>query len=184
MKRLLVICLAIAISGISSNLKAEEGPDGKGIRAGYQNSFFRIDGDKAFDDPYNNFYIGFFRSNNIVPMLKWDSGIEYFQVGGKTGDAELKLHYLSIPLSLKLKLGPVYGVGGVNGAIKLGGTSDFEALGAGANDFSTFDAGAHIGLGFKFLMLGVEARYNWGLVNQTDNDLRSEYLQIGAVLFF
>ncbi len=183
MKRLLVICWAVALLSLSSNLKADEGPDGRGIRAGYQNSFFKIDGDKAFEDPYNNFYVGFFKSNNIVPMLKWNSGIEYFQVGGKTDNAELKLHYLSVPLSLKLKLGPVYALGGVNGAVKLGGSSDFGE-GLEASDFSTIDAAAHLGVGFKFLMLGVEARYHWGLVNQTDADLRSEYLQVGAVLFF
>ncbi|MBS2210474.1 PorT family protein [Carboxylicivirga mesophila] len=184
MKRILIIFLAIGMLSLGSNVKAEEGPDGRGIRAGYQNSFFKIDGDEAFDDPYNNFYVGYFNSSNIVPMLKWDSGIEYFQVGGKTGDAELKLHYLSVPLSLKLKIGPVYALGGVNGAVKLGGSSDFAEFGADVGDFSTLDAGAHLGVGFKFLMLGVEARYTWGLVNQTEADLKSEYLQLGAVLFF
>jgi len=179
-----MICMAVCLLSISPKAQADEGPDGRGIRAGYQNSFFKIDGDKAFNDPYNNFYIGFFRSNNIVPLLKLNSGIEYFQVGGKTGDAELKLHYLSIPLSLRLKLGPVYGLGGLNGAFKIGGTSDFDELDAAVSDFSVFDAGAHLGVGFKFLMIGVEARYNWGLINQTDNDLKSEYLQVGAVLFF
>ena len=184
MKKALFIFVAVAMLHVSPQLKADEGPDGRGIRAGYQNSFFRIDGDKAFDDPYNNFYIGFFKSNNIVPLLKWNSGIEYFQVGGKNSDAELKLHYLSIPLSLRLKLGPVYALGGLNGAIKLGGSSDFAEAGADVSDFSTIDAGAHLGIGFKFLMLGVEAKYNWGLVEQTDNNLKSEYLQVGAVLFF
>jgi hypothetical protein len=184
MKKALFLLMAFAMLMIAPLVKADEGPDGKGIRAGYQNSFFRMDGDKAFDDPYNNFYIGFFKSNNIVPLLKLNSGIEYFQVGGKSNDAELKLHYLSVPLSLRLKLGPIYGLGGFNGAIKLGGSSDFAAIGADTGDFSTIDAGAHLGVGFKFLMLGIEAKYNWGLIEQTDNNLKSEYLQVGAVLFF
>ncbi len=183
MKRLLMICLAIAVVGISSNLSAEEGPDGKGIRAGYQNSFLKIDGEK-FGSANDGFYIGFFKSNNIVPLLKWNTGLEYYQVGSNSKEGDIKLHYLSVPVSLKLKLGPVYGFAGVNGAIKLGGSSDFEAIGAGVSDFSTLDAGTHLGLGFKFLMLGIEAKYNWGLVNQTDGDFRSEYLQVGAVLFF
>lgn len=183
MKRLLMICLAIAVLSISSNLKAEEGPDGRGIRAGYQNSYLKLDGDK-FGSANDGFYIGFFKSNNIIPLLKWDTGLEYYQIGSKSKLGDIKLHYLNIPLSLRLKLGPVYGLAGVNGALKLGGSSDFEAIGAGVSDFSTLDAGTHVGLGFKFLMLGVEARYNWGLVNQTDNDYRTEYLQVGAVLFF
>ncbi|WP_439184807.1 outer membrane beta-barrel protein [Carboxylicivirga taeanensis] len=184
MRRLYIICLTLLVMSINFDLKADDGPDGKGIRAGYQNSIFMLDGSKVFDDPLNGFYVGFFRSNNIVPLLKWDSGIEYFQLGGKSGDEELKLHYLSIPLSLKLKLGPVYALGGVNGALKLGGSSDTKEPGTDVSDFSTIDAGAHLGIGFKFLMLGVEARYTWGLVNQTDADFRSEYLQLGAVLFF
>ncbi|MBK3517639.1 outer membrane beta-barrel protein [Carboxylicivirga marina] len=193
MKRVLFICLAIAMLGFTSNVKGE-GPDGKGIRAGWQSSFIAIDGVDLSDDS-NGFYAGFFKSNNIgVSILKLDSGIEYYQVNGKKNllelfnediVGELKLHYINIPIALRVKLGPVYGLGGVSGAIKVAGKFEVNGQEVDGMDVSTFDAGMHLGLGVKVLKFGIEAKYNWGLVDIIeDSDSKTEYLQIGAVLFF
>ncbi|MCG8582649.1 MAG: PorT family protein [Bacteroidales bacterium] len=191
MKRVFVMCMAIAMLGLVSNASARnEGPDGRGIRAGWQSSFISI-GNQELDESSNGFYAGFFKSNNIgVSLLKLDSGIEYYQINGKANtdlnlNTELKLHYLSVPIALRVKLGPVYGLAGLNGAVKLGGDFTFLGEDIGVSDISTFDAGAHLGVGFKFLMLGVEAKYTWGLVDMMDDvDSKTEYLQLGAVLFF
>ncbi len=184
-------CLAVCMLGFVSNVKAEDdGPDGRGIRAGWQKSYLSVDGEKLTDKS-DGFYVGFFKNNKIAPMLRWQSGFEYYQVRGANDYAELKVHYLSIPLSLRLKLGPVYALGGVNGAVRIADSFDSKAsdiisevTGIDTDpDLSRWDAGAHLGVGFKFLMLGVEARYNWGFVDVTDG-MNTEYLQIGACLFF
>ncbi|TRX70845.1 outer membrane beta-barrel protein [Carboxylicivirga sp. M1479] len=192
MKRGLVFSLVIVMLGFISTTQAKDGPDGKGIRAGWQSSFIAIDGVELSDES-NGFYVGFFKSNNIgVSILKLDTGLEYYQVKGEKTyslfntqfKSELKLHYVNIPIALRVKLGPIYGLGGLSGALKVGG--DYKIDGQEVDlDVSTFDAGAHLGLGVKFLMLGVEAKYNWGLVDVIeDTDSKTEYFQIGAVLFF
>ncbi|WP_430813255.1 outer membrane beta-barrel protein [Carboxylicivirga sp. RSCT41] len=191
MKSVLGICMAIAMLGLVSNVHASgDGTDGRGIRAGWQSSFISI-GNQELDESSNGFYVGVFKSNNIgVSLLKLDSGIEYYQINGEANsdlnlNTELKLHYLSIPVSLRVKVGPVYGLAGLNGAVKLGGDYTFLGEDVGVSDISTFDAGAHLGVGVKFLMLGVEAKYTWGLVDMVDDyDSKTEYLQLGAVLFF
>ncbi len=191
MRKVLFIMAAVALLIATPNhVNAEEGPDGKGIRAGWQSSYLTI-GNQELSESSNGFYVGFFKSNNIgIDLLKLNSGIEYYQINGKANSdlnlkTDLKLHYLSIPISLRAKIGPVYGFAGVNGAIKLGGDFTFMGEDIGVSDVSTFDAGGHLGIGFKFMMLGVEAKYNWGFVDIMDDvDSKTEYLQIGAVLFF
>lgn len=192
MKRSLVFSLVIVMLGFISTTQAKDGPDGKGIRAGWQSSFIAIDGYELSDES-NGFYAGFFKSNNIgVSILKLDTGIEYYQVNGQketrfeqiTEAVELKLHYVSIPVALRVKLGPIYGLGGVNGAIKVAGKLKVNDNDADV-DVSTFDAGAHLGLGVKVLKFGIEAKYNWGLVDIIeDSDSKTEFFQLGAVLFF
>ncbi|MCU4157183.1 PorT family protein [Carboxylicivirga sp. A043] len=196
MRRVMMIGLVIAMLGFVSNVNAkDDGPDGRGIRAGYQKSFLSVDGEKLTDKS-DGFYVGFFKNNKIAPMLRWQSGFEYYQVKGANDFAELKVHYLSIPLSLRLKLGPVYALGGLNGAVRIADSYDSNIAGTlpeipgieipsltGEPDLSRWDAGAHLGVGFKFLMLGVEARYNWGFVDVIDG-MNTEYLQVGACLFF
>jgi hypothetical protein len=107
----------------------------------------------------------------------------YYQNGSKEdNDNWMRLHYLNIPVSLRVKIGPVYGFAGVNGAIKLGGENHTLGVKTDVKEINTWDAGVHGGIGVKFWILGVEAKYNWGLVDLNDG-YKSQYLQLGLLLY-
>jgi len=196
MKKGLLVYLLVTALGLGHTVAAQdevefdeeivyEGEIERGIRAGWQQSIIVINNEKVFTDPLNSFYIGFFTTDSIASFLKFEGGFEYYQAGGKTKDldTELKLHYISVPLSLKFKLGPVYALGGVSGSVNLMGDYKRNGEDVGDKDFTTFNAGAHIGGGVKFYRLGIEARYNWGIIDVYQG-YKTNHLQIGAVWYF
>jgi len=141
---------------------------------------------ESFYENHNSFYVGFFANRNLglTQLLQINTAIMYFQNGAKQDDDnKVRLHYLNIPISLKVKVGPLYGFAGINGGIKLGGDIYISGVKGNVKDISTWDAGIHAGLGFKIAIVGVEAKYNWGLID-IDKDYNSQYLQLGFLLYF
>ncbi len=158
----------------------------KGIRAGWQYSNLYKDGNSLVEDPMNSFYVGVFGYNKLLSskLLQIGSGLTYYQVGSVMDDNnKIKLHYLNLPISVKVKVGPVYGFAGLNGALKLGEESYFLGIKSESKDFSTFDAGAFVGLGVTVFMIGIEVKYDWGLVD-VNNGYKTQYLQAGLTLSF
>jgi len=155
----------------------------KGIRAGFQSSTFAVDqGDSP--DGLGSFYIGIFGGKKLGPskLLSLYTGITFYQSGADDKNfGEVKLSYISLPLSLRVKLGPVYAFGGANAAIKVGESLSGPIKQANV-DFESFDAGAQIGVGVKFLMLSAELKYNVGLIEITDG-VKTTHLQAGLCLF-
>ncbi len=167
-----------------------------GIRAGWQQSkmFSGTDGVDVDKYPLNGFYIGVYKTNKLAPTINWTYGLEYFQTGFDDGRSIVeggfgtrKLHYLSIPLAAKLKVGPVYGLGGFGLNFKVGESWEIEGEDLfsidGIEKAKAFDLPAFLGLGFNFLMFNIEARYHWGLLDinnqEDDGSLKNQYLQIG-----
>lgn len=159
-----------------------------GIRAGWHTATLVKDGSVA--DTVNNlngFYLGFFRDTKIIPLLHFGSGIEYFQNGiSYTGNGERVLHTISVPLDLKVKLGPVFALGGiaanfkVSEKVKIGG----EYVTPLESDKSNwFDAPVFLGAGVKLFFVTIEARYHWGLL-EVRNGKHSQYFQLGAGISF
>ncbi len=176
LKILFVVCLLAAFV-MPQNVKADTKIGG--IRAGYQSSAFFSDGDMV-GNSLDAFYIGFYRDNKIIPLLHITSGLEYFQLGNDYGVGEYKIHTLSIPVSAKVKVGPVYGLAGISANFKLSTSGD-----GGFSDPTFFDYPLHLGVGVNILMIGVEARYHWGM-NDTfkTGSIKTNYLQIGATIAF
>jgi hypothetical protein len=175
-----LFCLA-SISAIAQDEKKLN----KGPIAGWHYSNFYKDGNTLYDDPYNSFYVGFYGNRRLgsTKLLQLNTALIYYQNGSKKDDNnKLRLHYLNIPISLKVQLGPVYGFGGVNGAVKLGGEYYVLGVKGDVKDFNTWDAGLHAGVGVKILIIGVEAKYNWGLVD-VKNGYKAQYLQLGILLY-
>lgn len=157
----------------------------KGPIAGWHYSNFYKDGNTLFDDPYHSFYVGFYGNRQLgsTKLLQLNSALIYYQNGSKQDDNnKLRMHYLNIPISLKVQLGPVYGFGGVNGGVKLGGEYYVLGIKGDVKDFNTWDAGLHAGVGVKILIVGVEAKYNWGLVD-VKSGYKVQYLQLGILLY-
>lgn len=185
MKKILQISVSIIFIFSAISVYAGDKVD-KGIRAGWQYSNLYKDGSSLFDNPMNSFYVGAFGYQKLLKsnLLQIGSGLTYYQVGSKMDDDNrLRLHYLNLPVSVKVQVGPVYAFGGLNGALKLGGESYFLGQKSDVRDFSTFDAGVFVGLGVKVFFLGVEVKYDWGLVD-VNSGYKTQYFQAGLVGYF
>ena len=165
----------------------------RGVRAGWQNSNYYEDGNNSGDN-LSAFYIGVTGEKSILPLLKFGSGFEYFQNGisGSIGNDEYKFkaHTISIPIYLKLKLGPVFALGGAGANFTI--TQQYKL-----NDNSVdvpdaaktnwFDVPVFAGIGVKILIVTIEARYHWGMLDASSSDLTNpqvQYFQIGAGISF
>ena len=186
MKKIYILLIISLVFGFNSSVFA--GDDGEkvgGIRFGYHASNFYKDGSVIVTDPLQSFYVGFAKEKKIMPMLSFGSGLEYFQNGTQfDSDNKRVLHYLSVPLSLKFKLGPVYALGGFAANFKV--AEKVILLGESidvAEKSEWFDAPAFLGLGAKILFLSVEARYGWGMLEVNDG-YKSQYFQLGLGVSF
>jgi len=186
MKRKITLFILISIFA-TGTIKSFAGDKiEKGVRAGWQYSNLYKDGKSLFDDPYSSFYVGFYGYQKLLKskLFQIGSGLTYYQIGAKKDDDnKLKLHYLNLPVTVRVKVGPVYGFAGLNGAVKLGGETRILGVNSDVKDFSTFDAGAFVGLGVNVLFLGVEIKYDWGLVD-VNNGYKTQYLQVGLLAHF
>ncbi len=184
-----VLAAAVLIGLFNSEMKAQEKGDGDrvgGIRAGYHASQF-YDSGNAYGDPMQSFYVGLFRDTKIIPLLYFGSGLEYYKNGVKIDDANKRdLHYLTIPLNLKLKLGPVFALGGFSPSFKVAEritTDGNTAKPTDAQKAEWFDIPFFLGAGVKVWFVTLEARYLWGMREVTDG-YKSQSFQLGAGISF
>jgi len=183
MKKKLVclLVLMIALTMVCGPLSAK---NRRGIRFGYIDSKLDKGSAGLFDRGYNSFYVGFYNDQRIIPMLYFSSGLDYYQTGSKENDGnKLVLHWISVPLSLKLKVGPVHGYGGVHGAFKVSSKLTVVGQDIAASDFGSWDAGAFVGAGIQIFFISAEVKYTWGLVDLY-NGYKNNFLQAGLTLSF
>ena len=183
-RKILTIIFVCALCCGSFTANAGD-PIKKGAIAGWHYSDILKDGSSLYGGHYNSFFVGFFTNKNLMSsgLLQFNSAIMYYQNGSKENDDNwMRLHYLNIPLSLKVKIGPVYAFAGASGAIKLGGENHSAGVKTNVSEINTWDAGVHGGIGVKFWILGAEAKYTWGLVDLNDG-YKSQYLQLGLLLY-
>ena len=188
MKKRLLIPIVLTITLLSSGFLQAQDTHMFAVRAGWQNSGIFIDGDEL-GDPHQAFYAGLYRDDRIVPMLFWGKGIEYMQAGFRIDDDNRSVfHYISVPLYLKFKVGPVFALGGVAGNFRVGQTNwtnGEKSKASGDDQINFFDIPAHVGLGVTFFRVTVEARYHWGLIPlDTEPDIMKQYFQLGAAVNF
>jgi len=164
--------------------------DKLGLRAGYQMSGFHVDGSMVENtDNLNSFYMGIFKEKQMIPLLRFGYGLDYMQNGAELSDfGKYKLNYLSVPLYVKAKIGPVFGTAGTGLSFKFSDKLENGGMETDAGDnyvTNDFDIPLFIGGGFKILMVTIEARYHWGMLEITDiSGIKSQYLQVGASLSF
>ena len=159
-----------------------------GIRGGWHSATLVANGSEPSGaSSLDNFYVGFYSDNKIAPILHFGKGLEYFQNGiTYTSNSKRVLHTLSVPLYLKLKLGPVFALGGIAGNFKVSEkytTGDYEASPTDSDKSKWFDAPVFLGAGVKIWFISVEARYHWGLI-EVRNGYKSQYFQLGAAVSF
>ena len=162
--------------------------DGKknGIRIGIINAQMKDDGQNLFRRRVNGIYVAYFREKAIAKVIKTRVGLEYYQNGSKESrDTKLKLGYLSVPMSVGLRIGPIGGYGGVAPGIRLHGTEYVAGLTnkADPDTYDRFDATAFVGAQVKILFVGFDFQYHWGL-NQVTNSYQHRFWQLGGNLYF
>jgi hypothetical protein len=186
-KILLILVAMVVTCNIKAQDKDKDKPAKIGIRAGWNYASMFIDGDQlSGTDRMNSFYVGLFKEKKLVPFLRFGSGLEYLQNGYKIDDnVSRDLRYISVPLYLKVKIGPVYATGGTGLNFKVGESLPGNALRDPLNNKETnfFDMPLQLSAGLKILMFSVEARYNWGMLN-VNNNASNQYLQLGFTVSF
>ena len=182
----IVFVLVVVLSFLCSSMFAQAQKN-KGIRFGYISSIIskaEVDWLDDFDDGYQSFYVGLFNDTKIIPLLYFYTALDYYQTGKKLNDNnKLILHYISIPLALKLKVGPAQAFGGLHGAVKVSSRLTLLGQSTPAKEVNTFDAGFFVGAGLKILFIGAEAKYNWGLVD-IEGGYKNNFWQVGLTIWF
>jgi len=190
MKNFLLIFLLALIVLPTTSVLADDDDKAiyKGLRFGWQDSNF---GNSDWDD-LSSFYAGIFVVKKIGAgkLLSIYSGLEYYQTGtSQDANNKIVLGYLSIPINLRLKVGPVYGFAGFNPSFKI--MEDAKFAGVDVSDdvnVNGFDIGGQVGIGAKFLFLGVEVKYNQGLTSvftdSNGDDNTTHHLQAGLCVYF
>ena len=180
--------LFVALMATTVNAQKDDHNRVGGIRAGYNGAALVMDGELfPLSEAHPSFYAGFFRDNKIIPLLHVGTGLEYVQNGMNFNeDNKRVLHYLSVPLNLKLKLGPVFALGGIAPSFKVAEREVVagNSMKPDSDDTSNwFDAPVFVGAGLKLWFITLEARYHWGITDVYQG-YHNHYLQIGAGISF
>jgi len=189
MKKTMILSFVLVFTVFT--VKGQDKSDNKkigGVRAGFHSASMVMEGSKPDTvNNYNSFYVGFFRDTKIAPLLFFGTGLEYFQNGMKyPRNSTRVLHTISVPLDLKLKLGPVFALGGAAMNIKVKekfDIGDYSMTPSDSDKTKWFDVAAFAGAGVKILFITVEGRYHWGLLDARDG-LYHRYFQLGAAISF
>ncbi|MCF6242022.1 MAG: PorT family protein [Bacteroidales bacterium] len=171
MKKITLLLVFTTAIGISSFAQL-------GVKAG-MNFAKMTDADKSLNNPQ----AGVFMDKDFIPLIKIRIGLDYSPKGavseytllGVTTKNEIQINYLELPVLAKVKLGPLYGLGGVYGAYAMNGINTVIVSGTETEsdiDFDNvkrWDAGMKFGLGVQFKLgpLGAFAQtaYSFGIVD-------------------
>ena len=187
MKTIQLFVLTLLITGFSFSSYAGGKDDEKqlGIRAGYQLSNIYDGSSSLNSNGLSSFYVGFFREQKVAPLLSFGTGFEYSQIGSmQDSDNKIVMHYLSIPVNFKVKLGPVYALAGASAAFKV--ADKWTVLGVKTDPIvkaNWFDVPVHVGVGVQVLSFRVEARYHWGMLSLYESPLdgyKNQAFQLGV----
>ncbi len=183
MKKLFTLTLVLGLFLTTFNSYA--GGNRFGIRGGYQVGNLFVDGD-AMENNFNTFYLGVFKEVKLLPLIRIGTGLDYLQNGTfEDSDNKINLHYLSAPLYLKLKVGPVFALAGAAANFKVGEKWTISGSKISGFDSKSFDLPVFAGLGVKFAFLTIEARYYYGTTTINDDAIsvtkgaHNEFFQIG-----
>ena len=188
MKKLLLVTLAIlALSQVKIQAQDDSNARTHRIRAGWQRALTK-NGTDQVGGVLDAFYVGYVGDRPIASskVFFYSGGLEYLQNGWKTdNDNFRKIHYLSAPAALKVKIGPAFIQTGPNFNIRLG--ESYKLLGEDALTDETktafFDFLWHFGVGVQISIVTLEARYSYGFTDVNHGNSNA-YLQVGAGISF
>ncbi|MCK5838640.1 MAG: PorT family protein [Bacteroidales bacterium] len=198
-KTMLLLLLTALIISMANPVTAQRNDKRKRtnfFQVGYNNSSLKSSGN-SFGNSKGSFYFSLYKEIKIMPFIHFGSGLEYVKNGSYISDESkmiyfadgeilptddyVYLNYLTIPLHLTAKLGPVAGMVGVSGSYRVDARLINDEENRKLTDksyFNRLDAGAYVGARLTIIFVGIEVRYTWGLVNVIDN-YKNQNLQIG-----
>ena len=170
-----------------------------GVRAGM--NFAKTDGINLDNEKFlTNFHLGAFMDKDIIPLLKLRFGLNYSPKGFKydtddDNNSQTVYNYLEIPILAKIKLGPLYALGGVYGAYALNGQTegvvagvnvdgevDFDVSNISKSDYGMmFGIGMQVGLGPLHVFGQVD--YSYGLKNLNEgigDDIKNNVIGVSV----
>ena len=153
-----------------------------GIRAGWNTAGTFADGNHIQGN-LQNFYVGFFRNNEFGGILALHTGLEYLQNGWQKDDEKRVAHMVSVPIGLRVKLGPIFALGGAGLNFTVAQNNE-GVLSNITPKNNVFDLPLFLGLGLKIAIVSIEARYNWGMIQTNDLGYQNQYFQLGAGIHF
>ena len=154
--------------------QAQEGKIG--LRVGYQHTMMKVDGSKI-GSAGNSFFLNVYKDTRIIPFLFFHSGLQYSQAKADINDNNYTLNYLGVPIGLKAKIGPLYGLAGATFNAKI------SEKNSPYGDAKWYDTNTFVGLGFSMLMLSIEGRYAWGMTD-INSGIHNDAFQIGVGVRF
>jgi hypothetical protein len=158
-----------------------------GLRAGVMGALTYNGGEMVEDalaSLYGGFYVGRPLGSTFFPS--WISGLEYTQYGYMTDDQNFRrLHYLGVPLAVRLHFGPWHLQTGVSANFKfyerwVDNGDDILYLG---NRSFWFDLPIQLGGGVKISDVIIEARFHFGWLDVFEGN-KNNALQLGLAYVF
>jgi hypothetical protein len=190
-KALLIVSVALLLS---VQAKAQ-----LGVQIGQ--NFAKIDGNTvaSYDEEYlKNFTGGVYFDKDLIPLIDLRIGAFYSPKGSSyvSGDYynNTCLNYIEVPVQAKVKVGPVYALGGAYGAYALNGSFDVKNASSDTStemDFDTDqfrkeDFGLKFGIGFQIglgpLHVFIEGDYSMGMLDIYNGDAVYKNNNIGAFI--
>lgn len=178
MKQRLFLAVALSLIALTSNAQKDKS---YGVRAGYTSSHLSVDGDKIGSTD-NNYFVSLYKDTKVFPFLHFQSALEYSRMGGTYQNHSHHADYLGVPLSLKVKFGPLYAFGGGAFNVKLS-ENDFFPNTDYSSSSKWYDTNAFVGAGLEIIIFTLDVKYVKGLTN-INNGLKNDGYQIGLGLRF
>jgi len=178
--KLILLC-SVVIS--SHSLFSQQSVEGT-IKAGWHKAGTFKDGEQM-GESINTFFVGIhFMSNaKTDDVLGVVLGIDYFKNGWEQGDSYRYYHTLSMPIGMRINIGPVFFTGGA--AVNFVVTEKRNLSGVWDQDGKIFDFPLFAGAGIQLGPLSIEYKYSWGLIAPLEFDAqKNRYGQLGLGITF
>jgi len=172
MKSRIIIALICAFGVLSTNAQTF------GIKGGFSWSNLETqDGEVMSDNARRGFTAGVFTNLPLGSALSIQPELLYTQKGtrfeGAIGDVNIEANYIELPVSLQVNLlDPFYFYAGpqlsylASTQVRYNLTNNNDIIIDGDEDnFERMDVGGVIGIGFKFDVMFIDARFSRGFIN-------------------
>ena len=108
-------------------LTAQDDDKRRGIRVGFASTEISNSSGSLIEDNYNSFYAGLFNEVDLSRFFRFSTGLEYVQIGSSMDDDnEVKVSFLSLPVSAKLQLAGLFGRVGIGANMRIGKSEVFN----------------------------------------------------------